>query len=178
MNTQSDQKAVPATGDFEGAIQEAITRIQSIYELVPDFQMTPSEGMVAERPAASISDGFFEATITSVNASSQLKDSTALDSEAVRVVSQRNLRFEAVATAAEALARNVRFNMLRERWDVAKEALHVYDVAKSLVRRPRGAALVPHVRAMRKALGRTNPGRRKQVPEPVPAPVPAPPPVK
>ena len=134
MNTQPDQKAVAATGDFEGAIQEALTRIQSIYELVPDFQFTPREGIQSERTAKTVSDEFFEATITSVNASSQLKDSTALDSDAVRVVSQRNLRFEAVATAAEALARNVRFNMLRERWDVAKEALHVYDVAKSLVR--------------------------------------------
>jgi hypothetical protein len=170
MNTQQpDQKAVAATGDFEGAIQESLTRIQSIYELVPDFQFTPNEGIGTERAAKTVSDEFFEATITSVNSSSQLKDSTALDSDAVRLVSQRNLRFEAVATAAEALARNVRFNMLRERWDVAKEALHVYDVAKSLVRRPRGAALVPHVRAMRKALGRTNPGKRKPAPEPVPA---------
>src|SRR5437764_833173 len=76
------------------------------------------------------------------------------------------------ATAAEALARNVRFNVLRERWDVAKEALHVYDVAKSLVRRPRGAALVPHVRAMRKALGRQNGSKRKQAPETVPVPPP------
>ena len=177
MNTQPDQKAVAANGDFEGAIQESLTRIQSIYELVPDFQFTPQEGILTERAAKTVSDEFFEATITSVNASSQLKDSTALDSDAVRLVSQRNLRFEAVATAAEALARNVRFNMLRERWDVAKEALHVYDVAKSLVRRPRGAALVPHVRAMRKALGRTN-VKRKSAPEPVPATVPAPPPVK
>ena len=171
MATQTDQTPAPA-GDFEAAIQEALTRIQSVYQLVPEFQLIPAEGITTQRAARSISDEFLEASVTAIEADAPLKNATALDSSEARLVIQRNLRFEALATAAEALARNVRFNMFRERWGVAQDALHVYDVAKSFSRRPRGVALVPHVRAMRKALGRRNtPKRSKQ--EPVPAPAPA-----
>jgi hypothetical protein len=171
MTTQSDQNPVPTTGDFEATIQEALTRIQSVYQLMPEFELIPREGITTQRAARSISDEFLEASVTATEANGTLKDATALDSSAARLVIQRNLRFEALASAAEALARNVRFNMFRERWDVAQDALHVYDVAKSFSRRPRGAALVPHVRAMRKALGRRNtPKRSKQEPGTAPTP--------
>jgi hypothetical protein len=68
------------------------------------------------------------------------------------------LRFEAVATAAEALSRDVRFNAFHERWSVVEDSLQVYELTKAYARKPQGANCVPHVRAMRDALGRT--GRR------------------
>jgi hypothetical protein len=162
--TQSDQTPAATMSDFEAAIQESLTRIQSVYDLVPDFQLIPPEGIREQRAARSISDEFLEATVTASEADEPLKNATGLDTSATRLVIQRNLRLEAIATAAEALVRNVRYNQFRERWSVAQDALHVYDVAKSFSRRPRGIALVPHVRAMRKTLGRS--GTRKAKPQP------------
>lgn len=79
----------------------------------------------------------------------------------------RNLRFEPLAAAAEALARDIRYNMFRERWDVVQQALQVYNLAKGYTRNARAAFLVAHVKTMQSTLGRT--GRpRKAKPAPIP----------
>ena len=94
MTTQSDQTPPSAPADFEGAIQESLARIQSIYSLVPDFELVPPEGITVERSARSISDEFLEASVVAIEADQPLKNVSSLDTAAARLVIQRNLRFE------------------------------------------------------------------------------------
>src|SRR5664279_2921717 len=91
-----------------------------------------------------------------------MQTTTGLSPARTRMVINRNLRFEPLAAAAEALARDIRYNMLRERWDVVQQALQVYNLAKGYTRNNRSAALVAHVKAMQSALGRTGRHRRKK----------------
>jgi hypothetical protein len=167
---QQNAQAIPAAPDaLDSVIAEGISRIQSVYQLVPEFQPAPLAGSASTQAARSVSNEFLEASAVAVERDATLKSTTGLDPATARLVISRNLRFEALAAAAEALARDIRFNMQRERWDVVQEALQVYALAKGFARRPRGGSLVAHVRTMRGAL-RRGPGKtRVQPPAPPPA---------
>jgi len=155
--------STPADDPLDKAISEAVGRIGSIYDLVPELQRAPVKGVQRERASYSIPDAFLEAAVV---AKETAMLQAPLDPAQVREAITRGLRFEAIATAAEALARDVRYNAFRERWAVVEDALQVYELAKAYARKPQGAALVAHVKAMREALGRT--GRRTPKAKPAP----------
>lgn len=147
----------PAADPLDAAITEAMNRIKSVYELIPEMERSPVKGMGRERIAYSASDAFLEAAVVAKEAGAL---DAALEPARVREVITRGLRFEAVAAAAEALARDVRYNASRERMSVVDDALQVYELIKAYSRKPKGAALVAHVKAMREALGRSGKKRR------------------
>ena len=101
----------PAEDPLAKAIAEAIARIKSVYELMPEIQRSPTKGLKRERAAKSVSDAFLEAAVV---AKESVVPQAPLDGDRVRSVMTRGLRFEAVATAAEALARDVRYNAFCE----------------------------------------------------------------
>jgi len=152
------------TGELDPRIHRAIAQIEGVYEILPEFIPTPAEGLTPMRTAGTIPQEFLEASAAAVEYDPSIGVPAGLDPARTREVIYRNLRFEAVANAAEALARDIRYNMLRERWDVMQQALQVYGIAKASIRNPRGAALIAHVRAMKAALGPR--GRRRKVAAP------------
>ena len=142
----------PAEDLLDKAIAEALARIKSVYDLMPSLERSPAKGVRRERASYAVSDAFLEAAV--VAKETDLLQAP-LDPAKVREVITRGLRFEAIATAAEALARDVRYNAFRERWAVVEDALQVYELAKAYARKPQGAKLVAHVKSMREALGRS-----------------------
>lgn len=158
MKTITDN--VPDTGELDPRIERALAQLRGVYEILPEFVHTPAKGLTAMRTAGTISNEFLEASAFTVEFEPGLKASSGLDPARVREVMYRNLRFDAVADEAEALARDIRYNMLRERWEVVQQALQVYSLAKTAIRNPRGAKLVGYVRAMKHALGPR--GRRRK----------------
>jgi hypothetical protein len=157
-----------ATDDLDPRIKQALAQIDGVYRILPEFVPTPVEGLTAMRTAGTIPNAFLEASAAMVADDPSMQAPTGLDPARTREVIDRNLRFEAVAAAAEALARDVRYNMLRERWDVVQQALQVYSLAKTAIRNPRGAALVAHVRAMKGALGPRGRRRKEKAAAPEP----------
>lgn len=146
----------PAADPLNAAITEALARLRSIYELMPEMTRSPAEGVQRERASFSVPDAFLEAAVAAKEAGAL---QAPLDPARVREVITRGLRLEAIATAAEALAKDIRYNAFRERFGVVDDSFQVYQLVKAYARKPQGAALVPHVKAMREALGRA--GRRK-----------------
>jgi hypothetical protein len=136
----------------------------SVYELLPGFVPAPAEGLRPLVVAHVVPDDFIEAAAVSIERDERLRTATSLQPAEARRVISRSLRFEPLAAAAEALARDIRFNMFREREEVAQAALQVYRFAKDYARRPRGAGLVSHVRTMRATLGRTGIPRKAKTP--------------
>lgn len=82
--------------------------------------MTPIEGIRSERSARSISDEFLEASAVAVEAHDTVRQVSTLDTAATGVIN-RNLRYAALNAAAEALARDVTYNMFRERWSATEQ---------------------------------------------------------
>ena len=125
------------------------------------------------RFARTVPNEFLEASAVASESETTMQTTTGLDPARTRLVITRNLRFEPLAAAADALARDIRYNMTLERSDVVQQALQVYSLAKSYTRNARGASLVAHVKTMQSALGRS--GRTRKTTTPVPKQAPAPP---
>lgn len=150
-NTAEAPVTPPAADPLDVAIAEALARIRSVYELMPEIERSPAKGVQKERASFSVPDAFLEAAVV---AKETAAFQAPLEPARVRVVITRGLRFEAIATAADALVRDVRYSAFRERFEVVQDALQIYDLSKAYARKPQGSALVPHVKAMREALGR------------------------
>ena len=166
MKTITDSTA--DTGDLDPRIQRALAQLRGVYDILPEFVPTPFEGLTQMRTAGTISNAFLEASAAAVDGEPSMHGPTGLDPARTREVIYRNLRFEAVAEAAESLARDIRYNMLRERWEVVQQALQVYSLAKTAIRNPRGASLIGHVRAMKAALGPRGRRRKEKTAPPEP----------
>jgi hypothetical protein len=159
----------PDLAALDAVIQQAAAQLQGVYKILPDFVPAPVEGIKAMRAAGAIPDGFLEASAVAAEKDATMLSTTGLDPARTRLVITRNLRFEPLAAAAEALARDIRYNMFRERWDVVQQALQVYNLAKGFTRNARAGSLVAHVKTMQSALGRTGrPRKTKAVSTPTP----------
>jgi len=169
VTTDKGQTATPDLAALDGVIQQAVAQLRGVYQLLPDFVPAPVEGVKAMRAARSVSDDFLEASAVAAENDATMQATTGIDPARTRLVITRNLRFEPLAAAAEALARDIRYNMFRERWDVVQQALQVYNLAKGFTRNERAGALVAHVRTMQSALGRSGIRRKPKAPSgPVP----------
>ena len=163
-NGQNPQVSTLDVAAVDAAVQQSLAQLRGVYQLLPEFVPATADGLNT-MPARAVSDEFLEACAVVAENDTTMQLKTGLDPVRTRLVINRNLRYEALATAAETLVRDIRYNMFRERWNVAKVALHIYELAKSLVRRAGNESLVPHVRAMRLTLGRRG-GRRAEAPPP------------
>jgi hypothetical protein len=163
-DTVQTQAPSPDLAATDAAIQQAVAQLQGIYQILPEFVPAPADGVKGMRSARSFTDAFLEASAVAAENDTTMQATTGLDPVKTRLVITRNLRFEPLAAAAEALARDIRYNMFRERWSVVQQALQVYSLAKGYTRNDRAGALVAHVRTMQSALGRT--GTRRKVKKP------------
>jgi hypothetical protein len=170
-STNQPTAVTPEADQLDAVVQQAITQLRGVYQILPDFLTAPVEGSKAIVFSRSIPNEFLEASAVASEHDETMQTTTGLDPAKTRRVITRNLRFEPLAAAADALARDIRYNMNRERQEVVQQALQVYSLAKAYTRSARGATLVAHVKTMQSALGRS--GRsRKAKPAPTPAPAP------
>ena len=169
-SSQNPPVPSPDVAALDAAVQQAVAHLKGIYQLLPDFVPETADGVKA-MPARTVSDEFLEACAVSSENDPMMQAKTGLDPVRTRLVIYRNMRFDALATVAEALVRDIRYNMFRERWDVVQQALQVYDLAKGFTRNEREDATLAHVRKMKSAMGRnSNRGKQKTAPAPVPDP--------
>jgi len=169
-NGQNPQVVTPDIAALEAAVNQAVSRLEEIYQLLPDFAPAKADGL-AGMPARTVSDEFLEACAFAAEKDPTMQARTGLDPVRARLVIARNLRYDTLAAVAEALARDIRYNMVRDRWDVAQQALQVYSIAKGFTRNERADAALAHVRKMKTALGRgRNRGKLKTAPGPLPVP--------
>jgi hypothetical protein len=169
-NGQTPQVVTPDAAALEAAVQQAMSHIEDIYQLLPDFVPTKADGLKG-MPANTVSNEFLEACAFAAEKDATLQTKTGLDPVRTRLVIARNLRYDTLATVAETLVRDIRYNMLRDRWDVVQQALQVYNIAKGFTRNERADAALAHVRKMKSAMGRIgNRGKLKTTPAPLPVP--------
>ncbi len=169
--TNQPTATTPEADQLDAVIQQAITHLGAMYQILPGLLTAPVEGGQSIAFSRAIPNEFLEASAVAAEHDTTMQATTGLDPVRTREVIARNLRFEPVAAAAEALARDIRYTATQERRDVVQQSLQVYSLSKAYTRSPRGATLVAHVKTMQSALGRS--GRtRKAKPAPTPAPAP------
>jgi len=169
-NGQIPQVSPLDVASIDDAVQQALAQLRGVYQLLPDFVPANADGLKV-MPARSVSDEFLEACAVVAENDTTMQTKTGLDPVRTRLVINRNLRYQALATAAEMLVRDIRYNMLRERWEVVRQALQVYSLAKGFTRNARADSLLGHVRTMKSAMGRNGTrGKLKTAPAPQPVP--------
>jgi hypothetical protein len=169
-NGQNPQVSTPDVAAVDAAVQQSLAQLRAVYQLLPDFIPATADGLNT-MPARAVSDEFLEACAVVAENDTTMQLKTGLDPVRTRLVITRNLRYEALATAAETLVRDIRYNMFRERWDVVQQALQVYNLAKGFTRNARADSLLGHVKKMKSAMGRNgNRGKLKSAPPPQPVP--------
>lgn len=144
-----------------------LDKIRAIQEAIPGYEPATPSGGRSLVPMASLPNPFIEAACSAIESSNALRIAVKMDPDATREAVAFAASFEPVADELEATAKGMRHTISVIRAKAGDDALHSYDVAKSLSRTKDGAALVPHVSSMKNALGR---GGRRTPKAPKPAP--------
>lgn len=145
----------PTVRPSQSAAAKAILdNLRGLREQIPGFVAAPAGRQAAVVTRAAMPSSFLEAAAVAAESSDQLRTAGSLDPDDLRETIAFAAAFEAVADEAEAFARSMRYTIAVRRSKAAEDALQTYGIAKSLVRKPEAAALVPHVGEMKKSLGR------------------------
>lgn len=109
--------------------------------------------------AAGVPDAFLEQTAVFIETVPDAKDKAKVTADQIRTTIARSAAAEPLASALEALARDVRAQLLGERAAVGGPALDLYDYAKGLERVTDDRHLSALVKDLKQTLGR---GRKKK----------------
>lgn len=104
-----------------------------------------------------IPNAFLGSSIAAVEQTPELQGLQTLDIAEGHDALQFIEAFRPVADKVNALARSLEFTMSFRKSALAVDALRVYDLAKSVARNPRNAAIVAHVKTMKRDLNRVGP---------------------
>ena len=138
-NGQTPQVSTPDLAAIDAAVQQALAQVRGVYQFLPDFVPATADGLNV-MPSHTVTDEFLEACAVVAENDPTMQVKKGLDPVRTRLVINRNLRYQSLATAAEALVRDIRYNVCRERWDVVQQALQVYNLAKGFTRNRRPTA--------------------------------------
>ena len=111
------------------------------------------------RSHANVSNEFLATAIAVVEQTPELQHLKKLDVVAARDTLQFIEAFRPVLDKIAALAQSLKFTMASRKASLAADALQIYDIAKGVARDPGAAAVVSHVRNLKRDLGRR--GRTK-----------------
>jgi hypothetical protein len=151
----------------EGA-QALIEELRALRQKVPYLVVSTFKGQRRKLAAgAAVPADFVERMVSAIESHAQLVRTGALDPGQLRDLMSYVEAFGPVADEVEALANVMRLSVTAARNKVGHETLTAYALAQRLADRPEHADLVPHVAAMRRALGKARKAKVKTA-EPVP----------
>lgn len=150
---------------FEEQAQQMMILIRQMARSVSGFAFVAPERKRRLTPVATVPDEFFEVTAAACDASEVLATSCHTTGAQLRGFVTFSRSFEAVAKELELTARGLRDTIAIYKGEGGRTALHVYNSAKRINRPEDKELLVPHIRQMKLALGRT---RKKKEEEPKP----------
>lgn len=156
----------------EVAVNSHLSALRLIQESIAGFGFVGSNRRRGLNPAAAVPDRFLEAVAAALDASLHLATSAKVTGSQLRDVIAFARAFASLADELELLARGVRHTIAVRRGELTRLALRTYRIARSLDLPTEADQLVPHVREMKRALGR---GRQPKPVPVVPAPRPIPP---
>lgn len=164
--------------DFEQFSAALLIQMRQIAQSINGFGFITTARRHAIANSASVPDAFLKSTAIVCDAQPELGISAGITSEELRKVIDFTRAFNSVADELELLARGLRDTVAEQRFSVADRALHVYALAKTFNRPGARVMLMPHLKTLKRDLGRS----RTKVIEPppetpaTPAPPPLPPP--
>jgi hypothetical protein len=161
--------------DFEQASAVLLIQVRQLTQSIAGFGFLTKSRRRQITTSASVPDAFLKSTAVACDAQPALGTAAQISSTELRQAIEFTRAFRSVADELELLAKGLRDTVAEHRFDVARRALRVYTLAKTFDGPSDRVMLVPHLKNMKRDLGRS---RTKLPVEPDPLlPVPAPPPL-
>jgi hypothetical protein len=161
--------------DFEKVAATLLVQVRQITQSISGFGFLTKTRRRQIATSASVPDAFLKSTAVACDAQPELAAAASISSSELRQAIEFTRAFNSVADELELLARGLRDTVADQRYDVARRALRVYALAKTFDGAADRVMFVPHLKNMKRDLGRS---RTKLATEPEPAiPAPATPPL-
>lgn len=146
-----------------------MTQLRALMQSISGFSHISSEQRRRLIPPAAVPDRFLLTVAAALDASSVLANAAQITGPELRDAINFTNAFESVATELELAARGLRETITTRRADAGGRALRAYRMSKSLDRPNERSVLIPHIRDMKRSLGR---GRQRSTAEEPPVETP------
>ena len=150
---------IPTLSHAEVA-RQAIERIRQALEVTGSTTLTDTAEHRRLNPLARVTDEMLERAAASLDTYPSLAATSEFTSAQIRDVIALSLAYRSIVDEFRLATRKLVQRITTIRAEVGEQALKIYGVAKQLNRPAQKAMLVPHVVAMRQAMGRRGPGRK------------------
>lgn len=163
---------LPETTNHVEAVRALLADVRAVRDRIGGFVHDRRKERSRLNLNAAVSDQFFEACATAIEASPPLAAAAQVQSAELRDIISFSQAYTSLAAELELTARGLRYTIAQRRAATAQLALQAYALAKGLNRPSDRAVLVPHIDSMRRGLKR----KRKSQPAEPPLPEPVIPP--
>jgi hypothetical protein len=148
------------TTRYQELAAQFIASLDALTATIPKLELEQPAALSVVRGRLNIPDAFLGSSIATVEQTPEIQPLNTLDVAAGHDVLQFIEAFRPVLDKVAAVGRHIKFTMSSRKSLLAGDALRVYDLAKSVARDPRNAAIAAHVKNMKRDLNR--PGRPKK----------------
>jgi hypothetical protein len=141
--------------DFEQASAAILIQLRQLTQSITGFGFLTKARRRQITTSASVPDAFLKSTAITCDAQPDLGRAGDVTSSELRQVIEFTRAFNSVADELELLAKGLRDTVAGQRFDVARKALRVYALAKTFDGPTERTLLVPHLKNMKRDLGRS-----------------------
>lgn len=145
------------TTRYQEIAAQFMSGLDALTALLPKLEAEHGTTINTVKGHLTVPNVFLASTIAAVEQTPDLQAFQDLDVVAGHDVLQFIEAFRPVANKVNALGRSLEFTMDSRKSALVVNALRVYDLAKSVARNPRNAALGAHVKTMKRDLNRVGP---------------------
>jgi hypothetical protein len=145
------------TTRYQEIAAQFMSGLDALTALLPKLEAEHGTTINAVKGHLTVPNVFLASTIAAVEQTPDLQAFQDLDVVAGHDVLQFIEAFRPVANKVNALGRSLEFTMDSRKSALVVNALRVYDLAKSVARNPRNAAMGAHVKTMKRDLNRIGP---------------------
>jgi len=155
MSTQNmGVSTVSAPSLHAEAVVARLGELRAMRETIPNFVVPTQPGETRRLiRVAGVPPEFIELTVVAVERDEALAIGVGASMPLVRDRMAFAEAYAPLADEFDAMAQFLRHSIIAARNEAGDAALTIYEVAKRMAKRPKTAALAPHVADMRRALG-------------------------
>lgn len=155
-----DATTTLTTTRYQELAAQFIASLDALTATIPKLELEQPAALSVVGGRLNVPDAFLGSSIATVEQTPEIQPLNTLDVAAGHDVLQFIEAFRPVLDKVAAVGRHIRFTMRSRKSVLAGDALRVYNLAKSVARDPRNAAVAAHVKNMKRDLNRS--GRPKK----------------
>ena len=163
-NPAQDSVTPAAAPNLDQIASDLIGQLKTLIASIPELELTYPLGRKRLRSTSSIPIAFVFEAAKMVESQAPMQELERFDLPGFRHAAGYEAQFQPMVRLLERAAADLQYTIDTKMAGAATQALQIYAVGKSLSRDKGGAALLSHIDAMKKALGRRGNRSRRNAP--------------